>query len=490
MNYLKTVASVLMLLISFQSFAAEAKKPNLLIIHTDEHNLRTLGCYRNTMSPEQAFMWGDKTVVTTPNIDALAESGAICTKFYAASPVCTPSRASFISGLYPIATGSDQNDNPLHDDVVTFAHILKKSGYATSYVGKWHLDGDAKPGFTPERRFGFDDNRYMFNRGHWKLLKEEGDSANIIGEFNPKKGFTAKYDIRDATEESFTTDFLISRAIEIIERDKDQPFAMMLSIPDPHGPNQVRAPYMSMFDGMTFETPRTMNVPGYVHPNWSQPDKNIKKGLKQQQMRQYYGMVKCIDDNVGRIVNYLKEKGLYENTIVVFTSDHGDLMGEHSKHNKGVPYEMSARIPFIIHYNGKVLAGKQINEVCSTIDFTPTILELMGVDNDLDFHGESFADKLLNDKISIDGDRVVYITNAYSRWVAAVDNRYKLVVSPTDKPWLFDLEKDPDEMINFYSDPSYSKIGKRMMRELKKQLKQYDDPALSLTGEGSELIFE
>jgi len=147
--------------------AQNKKQPNLIIIHTDEHNLRTLGCYRQTMSDEQAYMWGKHTIVETPNIDQLANEGALCENWYASSPVCTPSRASMISGLYPIATGSHRNDLPLKDELVSFAHILKNNGYSTSYVGKWHLDGDAKPGFAPERQFGFTDNRYMINRGHF-----------------------------------------------------------------------------------------------------------------------------------------------------------------------------------------------------------------------------------------------------------------------------------------------------------------------------------
>ena len=134
------------------SLAGKSKQPNLLIIHTDEHNFRTLGCYREQLSDDQAFVWGKGVKVDTPHIDSIAHDGALCTSYYAASPVCTPSRASFISGLYPEATGSPVNDMPLNDGLVTFAEILKSRGYSTSYVGKWHLDGDAKPGFAPRRK--------------------------------------------------------------------------------------------------------------------------------------------------------------------------------------------------------------------------------------------------------------------------------------------------------------------------------------------------
>ena len=134
------------------------RKPNLLVIHTDEHNFRTLGCYRRTLVADQALVWGPDTVVETPNIDWLAEHGALCTRFYATTPVCSPSRSSFVSGRYPQNTPVVSNNIPMADDTVTFAETLGQQGYACGYAGKWHLDGTGKPQWEPKRRFGFDDN--------------------------------------------------------------------------------------------------------------------------------------------------------------------------------------------------------------------------------------------------------------------------------------------------------------------------------------------
>lgn len=476
-----TLGFLLVMAVSFSMFAKGVKKqkPNLIIIHTDEHNLRTLGCYRETMSDEQAFMWGKETIVETPNLDQIAKEGVLCENWYATSPVCTPSRASMVSGLYPIATGSPKNDMPLNDNLVTFAKILQDQGYATSYVGKWHLDGEDKPGFAPERQFGFSDNRYMINRGHWKVLAEDEKGLRVDQEFS-KKG-TPVFDVEKANEESFTTDFIVDRTLEILKRDKDKPFALMLSIPDPHGPNQVRAPYDTMYDHMHFEDPRTMHPDLETAPKWInlKGKKNRVLKLKQTQMADYFGMVKCIDDNVGRILSFLKAEGLDENTIVVFTSDHGDLMGEHGKHNKGNPYEMSARVPFLLKYPGKVKSGKHIQKAYTMADFTPTILGLMGVDHSAySFHGMDASDDLSGKEKVLKDDRIVYITNANSRWVAAVNNRYKLVLSPSDSPWLFDLVKDPDELINFYNNPEYKAIAKKLHKELYSQMKQFDEPLL------------
>ena len=253
----------------------------------------------------------------------------------------------------------------------------------------------------------------------------------------------------------------------------------MLSLPDPHGPNQVRAPYDTMYSHLKFEDPRTMHPTPEQTPGWLNANgkKNTAKKVNQQAMAQYFGMVKCIDDNVGRILNYLKENNLEENTIVIFTSDHGDLLYEHQKLNKGNPYEMSARVPFIIRYPKKIKAERTIQKAYTMVDFTPTILGLMDVDHSkYSFHGIDASKDFKSEKKKIVDDRTVYITNANKRWVAAVNNSYKLVLSPKGKPWLFDLEKDPDEFINFYNNPEYRKIAQKMEQELYVQMEKYNEP--------------
>ena len=445
------------------------RKPNLLIIHTDEHNFRTLGCYRDQLSNEQGFVWGPGVEVKTPNIDRIADEGAICNSFYAANPVCSPSRASFVSGMYPVATDVVKNDIPLKDGLITFAEVLRQAGYATSYVGKWHLDGDAKPGFEPERKFGFDDNRYMINRGHWKQAIEHLDSIEVR--------LSGKMEIDESNTEEFFTDWLVTKTIEIIRRDKDQPFCHMLSLPDPHGPNRVRTPYDKMYEHFVFQDPPTMGIPVDERPGWSF-GKNSTDSLEQGWLQQIFGMVKCIDDNIGRILQVLEEEGLAETTIVVFTSDHGDLMGEHNKHNKSSPYEASAKIPFLVRYPGKINPGKVINKAYTTTDFAPTILGLMGQEQIPGSQGIDASSDFTGKGTLVENDRIVYITTAMGSWLAAVNNRYKLVISTEDDPWFYDLQKDPDELVNFYSNPDYASLVKEFEIELLRQMKAYDEPAL------------
>jgi arylsulfatase A-like enzyme len=266
-----------------------AAPPNLLIIHTDEHNFRTLGCYRAVLPPEQALMWGEDAVVTTPHIDWLAKHGALCTSFYATTPVCSPSRSAFVSGRYPQNTPVVTNNIPMDDDIVTFAEILRQQGYATGYAGKWHLDGGSRPGWAPKRKFGFQDNRYMFNRGHWKQLEETPAGPRVKARNARGK---ATYLVRGANEKSFTTDFLADKTVAFIEAHKSAPFCFMVSIPDPHGPDSVRPPYDTMFKGQTAKAPRTFAQPDDYLPFWS------KRRGGFNGMASYFGMVKCIDDNV------------------------------------------------------------------------------------------------------------------------------------------------------------------------------------------------
>jgi hypothetical protein len=231
-----------------------------------------------------------------------------------------------------------------------------------------------------------------------------------------------------------------------------------------------------------------MMVDGETMPKWiALGGKNSANALKQEQMQIYFGMVKCIDDNVGRILRYLGSQGLDKNTIVVFTSDHGDLMGEHKKHNKGNPYEASAKIPFLIRWPGHIPAGKVVRSAQSNVDFAPMALSMMGVTDELpEFHGRDTSGDYLGAEMDVVDDRTVYITNAASKWVAAVNRRYKLVLSTMDDPWLFDLQKDPDELINFYTHPEYRQVAEKMQAELVAQMNTYGEPALEKGG----LIYE
>lgn len=443
--------------------------PNLLVIHTDEHNFRTLGCYRSLLPDEQAFMWGKDAVVTTPHIDWLSKGGATCTSFYATTPVCSPSRAAFVSGRYPQNTPVVTNNIALSNEIVTFAEILRRKGYATGYAGKWHADGAGKPQWKPERTFGFEDNRYMFNRGHWKQFEDTEDGPRVKA--RNAKG-APNYDVKGADEKSFATDFLADKTVDFINDCEGKRFCFMVSFPDPHGPDTVRPPYDTMFKDQQYATPRTFNKPDTDLPSWGRPEGRFNG------MASYYGMVKCIDDNVGKILDTLRTKGLMDNTIVVFTADHGDLRGEHHRQNKGVPYEGSAKIPFVVYYPAKIKPGTVIDEALGCVDFLPTVISLMGYETAGREEGRDASALFVHGKAPADWTDITFVrsTGDENGWLAAVTDRYKLVYSTADDPWLFDLEKDPDELINSFRDPTYRETVRTLSRHLADYGKKHSDP--------------
>ncbi len=458
-------------------------QPNLLIIQTDEHNFRTLGCYREQLSHEQAFVWGDGNNVETPNIDFLAKNGVLFTKFYAATPVCSPSRGSLVSGMYPQHTGVPQNDLPLNDGLVTYSEILQKNGYKTGFIGKWHLDGKGKPQWTPERKFGFADNKYMYNRGHWKKIEETANGPKVAA--TNAKG-NPSYDLDGADEKSFTTDFLTNRSIEFIEKNRKHPFSLYLSFPDPHGPDRVRTPYSEMYTGMDFKAPPTYNVKPDDAPGWAKPAKNASLNHAQ-----YFGMIKCIDDNIGRIINSLRENNLLDKTIVIFTSDHGDLRAEHHRHNKGNPFETSAKVPFIIYYPTKIPAGTVVGNALNTVDFAPTILSFLGQKVPAQMEGRDFSDLLINPQNQNSFEDITFMRSTglpgKGSWVAAVTSRYKLILSKNDVPWLIDMKADPNELINYAGDAANAAVVKELAKKLNEYAQKHSDPFLQETKMADDL---
>ncbi|QDT07097.1 Choline-sulfatase [Rubripirellula lacrimiformis] len=471
----KILSTAFLLVVSVTAGAAGTPPPNLLIIQTDEHNFRTLGCYRQTLADQQAFVWGKDAVVETPAIDSIAQRGAICTSYYATSPVCTPSRAAFFSGRYPQNTGSWQNDRPLSGDIVTFAEVLRRQGYSTGYAGKWHLDGAGKPQWQPKRKFGFTDNRFMFNRGHWKKFELTADGPRVAA--RSKQG-DPSYSLAGADQESFSTDWLSNRAMDFIRKHAGEPFCYHLSLPDPHGPNAVRAPYDQMFENTPIRPPATFQteypLPKYIGSG----AKNAKLSFRADQMSLYFGMVRCIDDNVGRILALIDELNLTDRTIVVFTSDHGDLCYEHGRLNKGNPYEGSAKIPMIIAAPGKIPAGKRIDQALGTVDFAPTILSLMEMDSPDGIEGRDASALLVGNADQPSWDDVTFLRSAGSKpgWLAAVSDQYKLVVSVADVPWLFDLKSDPDELINHAGDPEHAADLQRLAQAMVAYAQASTDP--------------
>ena len=450
-----------------------AFQPNVLVIITDEHNFRTLGCYREQLPREQAEMWGPGVIVETPHIDRIAHEGAICTRAYATAPVCTPCRAAMITGLYPQNTGAPKNDMKLRGDVPTLAKILGSSGYRTSFVGKWHLGGPGKPEWEPKVDGGFMDKSAMYNRGHWKKFTMTDDGPRVGA--TDKKG-RPSYNVAGADKSTFSTDFLTDRAIEYMGHDDERPFLMVISYPDPHGPNTVRSPYDRMFDHLRFLPPRTYGRDDVAKPGWLSGNAKKHPPFRGEQMSKYFGMVKCLDDNIGRILQHLSEHDALDSTIIVLTSDHGDLCYEHDRLNKGNPYEGSARVPLLIRFPSAIPPGTVYREAVGTVDATPSLVALAGVEHDAKFQGRDLSSRLKSPGADVDATTFLRNAGTEANWLAAVDGRYKLIVSTKDQPWLMDLEADPDELLNFFGRPGTDGPTKRLAASLQEYAESTNDP--------------
>ena len=441
------------------AFSLAGTPQNLLIIQTDEHHFNTLGCYGGQQ-------------VGTPNIDWIAEHGALCTSFYATTPVCSPSRASLISGLYPQKTAVTQNNIPLNDSVVSIAELLRRKGYETGFAGKWHLDGAGKPQWAPMRKFGFEDNRFMFNRGHWKKL-EDTSGGPRVGARNAKG--IPSYGVDGADEKTYSTDWLCDKVIDFVTKNRHKPFCYMVSLPDPHGPNTVRAPYDTMYEDVKIELPSTLRRRPEQIPAWGKPA-NVRPAQLRALMRKYYGMVKCIDDNIGKILDTLREQGTLEKTIIVFTSDHGDLCGEHGRLNKGVPYEGSARIPFLIYCRKRIQPKTVVNEALSCIDFLPTTMRLLDIAVPHPVDGRDASSLFTGGAKDWDDIAFIRSTSTKTPWLCAVSAKYKLVYSSVDDPWLIDLHNDPQEVTNIFSQEAHRALIVEMTRKLRAYAQEHNDP--------------
>lgn len=483
---------------------ASTTKPNIVMIITDEHNVRTIGAYRDLLSKEQAEIWGEGNIVETPHIDSIAKSGVLFDRMYASASVCTPSRASMFTGMYGHQLGIPNNSNKPGDgkylkaNVTTIADVLSDAGYITGYVGKWHLAEARKakkgtneysfwqpyPVEDPTDSYGFTFNKYMFNTGHDKYRGIDPNgypytvsrgAAKKLKEVGLDKYGQPLFSDGKTNTVKFTTDFIADHTIEFIEKNKKKPFFIVASIPDPHTPDTVRAPYNTMYTNMKFSVPRTHGTTlPKGSPAWHKPDGKAPAKKVLADVSQYFGMVKNIDDNVGRIIQKLEDEGVLENTIIMFSSDHGDLYGEHTRMNKGTPHDGATKIPFVIAYGKNnqstlIPRGTVIKEAANNTDWMPTLLSLAGVKSPK-VAGRDLT-PLIKGQKPADWNNVTFSKLSF---IAAIDSRYKLILGGKDVPWLLDIEADPDELQNFVTDPKYKAVTKHLAKELTRFMKDYD----------------
>ncbi len=498
------------LVAALPSCVQEEKEPmNILFIMTDDHSFQTLSAY-------------DTRFINTPNIDRIAQNGVKFVNSFVANSISGPSRACMLTGKHSHANGYTNNVSAEFDgEQQTFPKLLQKVGYQTAVIGKWHLTSDPT---------GFD---------HWDVLVGQGQYYNPIFIDNGKSVQ------REGYATNITTDLALEWLDS--ERDKEKPFCLLLHHKAPHRSwmpdlqdlelyNDVEFPLPSNFyddyqgrqaaaeqemhiakdmdliydlklidkegeiTGTPLQAAGNATVDRMTTEQRAVWDAHYEKVLAEfkdaelsgeelaewkyrQYMRDYLRTVTSVDRNIGRVLDYLEEQGLDENTLVVYTSDQGFYMGEHGWFDKRFMYEESFRTPLLMSLpNGK---RGDIEQLVQNIDFAPTFLELAGVEIPEDIQGESLIPLLNGENPSQWRNSLYYHFYEYpsehmvKRHYGVRTDRYKLIHFYNDiDAWeLYDLENDPNEMNNIFGAPGTEEITKELKAELAQLRKQYNVPA-------------
>lgn len=502
--------------------SALPKRPNIVCIFTDDHAFQAISAYGHPISK----------LAPTPNIDRLAARGMIFTHAFVENSICTPSRATLLTGMYSHQHGQTLLGNRMNYEKTWFVELLQKDGYQTSVFGKWHLNVDPK---------GFDYYDILFDQGEY---------------YNP--GFrTPETKGKYIQEEGYATTLITDHALRWLDHrtNKTQPFCMLVNHKAPHRNWMPDLANLNIYDDVTFPEPETLfddyatrglqmqtqeltidkhlgfafdlkveelkDEPTlqYIKDSWplamntltkaqravwdkayaaqnreflaNRPErKDLLRWKYQRYIKDYCRTVKSVDNEVGRLINYLEMVGELENTIIVYTSDQGFLLGEHGLYDKRFMYEESFRTPLIISYPAKIKGGSVCDELVQNIDYAPTFLDIAGVSVPTDMAGKSLLPLFRNGKSKNWRQSLYYHFYDYPavgmvrRHYGIRTDRYKLIHwygkgygsdSDIDSWELFDLKADPNEVKNVYNSPELRKIQEKLAIELEKKRQEIGD---------------
>ena len=438
-------------------------RPNILFYFTDQQRWDTIGCYGQSLQ-------------ITPNLDRLAELGTVFTEAYTPQPVCGPCRAIFQTGLYPTQTGCFKNGISLPGEVKTVAQYMEEAGYDCAYVGKWHLASDDADSIRPEADYRTDpiplEKRGGY-KGFWRVADVlEFTSHGYDGYVYDEEGNKCEF-------QGYRADCITDYGLEYLEQreEKDKPFFLTISHIEPHHQNDRRH-----YEGPegSRETFRDYSLPG---------DLQALGGNAKEEYPDYLGCCKSLDDNLGRIILKLKEKGLYDNTVIIYASDHGSHFQTRNKDkhlNGGDDYKRSCHsaclhVPLIISGPG-FHGGKRVGELVSTVSLPKTILSIAGIDigdkmagEDLHTLVEGKCRKRVNEVFAqISESRVgrcIRTENYLFSVYAPGKNGFEYADSEEYVPdFLYDLKKDPYELCNLAEDADYRLIMEELALRLKAQM--------------------
>lgn len=484
--------------------------PNILCFITDQHRADHLCCYGNAQ-------------VCTPNIDRLAAEGIVFTQSYVANPVCMPNRASMFTGRYPKAHGIRENGNTLSPAEKTLPGTLRQAGYQTASIGKIHLAPfNAKSGAVSCEHELYESQQYWAHSGKLPLpyyglenvCLVDGHGPYVYGDYKrwldeehpgafdglqarnarePRSGARECWKASIPEELHYNT-FIADRTIDFLRnRDTDRPFFVWCSFPDPHHPFCPPHPYCDLYNPaeIDFHPARREGELGNLPPYFTQAFEGaITTGGSRGDIRiitddHYreilaltYGMVSMVDANVGRVMRALEEMSLLDNTIVVFLSDHGDLMGDHWLINKGpFLYHGLVRVPTIWRLP-QSSGGRVCDAMISTVDLCPTLLQMAGVEKPEGVQGISYEPILRGECEQIRDCVYIEYDESYlnDRLRQIRTHHWALTYyAYSDYGLLFDLKNDPDELYDLWDNPDYRQIKTDLLCRLLDETSRADD---------------
>jgi arylsulfatase A-like enzyme len=481
---------VLAALFSRAALAAD-QRPNILLIFSDDHAAHAVGCYGSKINQ-------------TPNLDRIARQGMRFTNCLCTNALCGPSRAVVLTGKYSHVNGFFKNGDRFDGSQQTVAKLLQGAGYQTAVIGKWHLESDPT---------GFD---------YWNILIGQGPY------YNPpmiENGRRQKYD-------GYTTDVITDLTLDFLKRKRqpDKPFLVMYQHKAPHREWQPDEKHFALYKDAKIPEPdnlfddysgrgkaaRTQEMTIARHLNDLDLKLTPPKGLSESQLapwraaykdeneafqkaglegdalvrwryqryiKDYLRCIAAVDDNVGRVLDYLDESGLADNTVVIYSSDQGFFLGEHGWFDKRFMYEESLRMPLMVRWPGKTKPGAVNHDLVSNLDFAETLLEVAEVAVPPDMQGRSLV-PLLTGHTPGDWRQSHYYhyyeypaVHNVQRHYGVRTSRHKLIHFYQLDEWeLYDLEKDPREMHSVYDDPQYAGVASELKSELDRLRRQYKVP--------------
>lgn len=444
--------------------------PNILWICGDDHAPYVIGAYGNTQ-------------VRTPNLDKMAAQGMRFDRAYCNSPVCTASRQSFLTGRYPRTIGVTQLKTPLSDREVTLAEVLKEANYDTGAIGKMHFNSNLKHGFDLR----------LDNPQHNEWLRAKGKSLVPSGVQvqPPWKPFVDPAQIwlnslclpLNVVDAEMAGSYFREQAVRFLQERGKRPFFLMVSFTEPHSPFHFPVEYRDRHRRAEFKAPAAG-----PEDDWQIPEvfHRLTDEDKQGIIAAYYTSAEFLDKNIGLVLEALEKSGEAENTLVIYTGDHGYMLGQHGRFEKHCGYEPAVRSPLLVRFPGKVQPGQSSKALVEFIDIFPTVLEFAGLPVPTNVQGKSLA-PLLSGKLNQHRDRVfieyseneeAYIRTDRWKFIYGTGKRLRRDGYATRQPLpgrtvqLFDLDRDPDELTNLAQRPEHARRVEDFTTQLADHLKR------------------